>query len=188
MFSNFLRKARNVADDPVLRKWLVRRWTGQASAPPAFTAHRPSYLNGVSTTTPIPIDTTDTFGPLKASTPERAMELPLAGINLKLNPGDDVDVFQRSYEDIETLLALHRFAWLPLSDSSEETRNWVQVLWSAWRKEFGEPDDGWAWHPYTAAERAVNILDLAEAHGLPEPLDDTLAVLARHAEAIFGRL
>ena len=188
MFSNFLRKARQVADDPVLRKWLLRRLTGRAPGPAAFTTHRPPYLDGFSAMTSPPGVTEDDFRPLAGAGPEHAMELLLAGMTVKLNPGDQEAVFLRSYEDIETLLALQRFAWLPLSGNNEETRNWAQALWRVWRKTFGEVDDGWAWHPYTAAERAVNMLDLAETHGLPEPVDDTLDVLARHAEAIFQRL
>jgi hypothetical protein len=187
MFKNLLRKTRQVADDPVLRQWLARRLTGRASGPAAFTAHRPPYLDGSSPTSQAPGITADDFKPLAATPPERAIELPLPGENLKLDPDDKGDVFRRSYEDIETLLALHRFAWLPLC-RAEETKYWAQTLWSVWRKKFGEPDDGWAWHPYTAAERAINILDLAETHGLPEPMDDTLNVLARHAGAIYRRL
>ena len=109
-------------------------------------------------------------------------------MNLTLNPGDGGAAFGRAYDDIETLLAMHRFAWLPLSADGENLRNWTQDLWSAWVKQFGDGDDGWAWHPYTAAERAINILDLADAHGLPEPVDDTKAVLAAHAEKIFHKL
>ena len=188
MINNFFRKARQVADDPVLRQWLVRRLTARACTPAAFIAHRPPYLDGFSASTPTPRVTADGFRPLAVAAPERAIELPLAGINLTIEPGDEHGVFRRNYKDIETLLALHRFAWLPLSANSAETRNWTQVLWSAWRERFGESDNDWAWHPYTAAERAINILDLAETHGLPEPVDDTLGVLARHTETIFQRL
>jgi len=181
MLSNFLRKARRVADDPVLRQWLARRLTGRARAPAAFTAHHPPYLDAL---TPTPGVTPGRFKPLAAAAPEGSIELALSGVILKLNPGDEADVFRRFYDDIETLLALHRFAWLPLS----RTKDGVQALWTAWRRAFGEPDDGWAWHPYTAAERAINILDLAGTHGLPEPVEDTLAVLARHGQAIYRRL
>jgi hypothetical protein len=116
------------------------------------------------------------------------IELPLAGTLLKLNPGDEEGIFGRSFDDIETLLALHRFAWVPLVEGSGVTTSWVQALWDVWRKAFGEPDDGWAWHPYTAAERAINILDLAEAKGLPEPVGETMALLAAHAGVIFKNL
>ena len=188
MFNKFLRKARQVADDPVLRRWLFRRLSGRAHAPPAFRAHRPTYLQAGFTTQQSPGKPADGFKALAAELPKEALELPLPGLTLRLNPGDEHAAFGRTFDDIETLLALHRFAWLPLSADSGETRNWAQALWSVWRERFGESDDGWAWHPYTAAERIINILDLAEAHGLPEPVDDTIAVLARHADAIYRRL
>ncbi len=116
------------------------------------------------------------------------IELPLAGTLLKLNPGDESGIFNRPYDDIETLLALHRFAWVPLVEGSGVTASWVQALWDAWRKTHGVPGKDWAWHPYTATERAVNLLDLAEKKGLPEPLDETAALLALHASVIFERL
>jgi hypothetical protein len=188
MFNKFLRKARQVADDPVLRQWLIRRVTGRTSAPATFTTHCPPYLDGFSALAAPPGVAANDFKPLAAVPPEQAIELPLAGLSLQLDPGDEMGVFHRSYQDIETLLALHRFAWLPLSDGGEASRNWTQALWSVWRKNFGEPDNGWAWHPYTAAERAINILDLAVNHGLPEPVEDTFGILARHTEAIFRRL
>src|SRR5690606_15729932 len=65
---------------------------------------------------------------------------------------------------------------------------WLTLLWQAWAERFGRPDDGWAWHPYSAAERVVNILDFAQRRGLPAPADHTAALLARHAPAIAERL
>ena len=188
MFNDFLRKARQVADDPVLRRWLFRRLSGRTSGPAAFTAHRPPYLQAPATVQQTPGQTADGFKALGAEQPKEALELPLPGLTLSLEPGNESAVFGHAFGDTETLLALHRFAWLPLGADNAETRNWAQALWSVWRQRFGEGDDGWAWHPYTAAERAINILDLAETHGLPEPVDDTIAVLARHADAIYRRL
>ena len=188
MLKNILRKARQVADDPVLRRWLFRRLSGRARSPAAFSAHRPPYLQGISAISQAPGACGTTFRVLAAEPAKDAIELPLPGLTLRLSPGDEGAAFERAFDDIETLLALHRFAWLPLSDDGADTRNWAQVLWSAWRERYGDTDDGWAWHPYTAAERAINILDLAEAYGLPEPVDDTIAVLAGHAEKIFQKL
>jgi len=190
MFNSFLRKARQVADDPVLRKWLFRRLTGRTAGSPVFTAHRPPYLQGVAapsgqTAEPAP---PAAFRPLASPPPVGPIELPLPGLSLRLNPGGEIDVFRRSYDDIETLMALHRFAWLPLVEGSGVTASWVQALWDIWRHDFGEPDKSWAWHPYTAAERAINLLDLAEKKGLPEPVEETVTLLARHAGIIYERL
>ena len=65
---------------------------------------------------------------------------------------------------------------------------WVVLLWRAWRDRYATPDGGVAWHPYTAAERAINLVDFARRSGLPRPGEETLDLLARHAPAIAGRL
>ncbi len=187
MFSNFLRKARQVTADPVLRQWLWRRVAGGVAGPGPFTAHRPPYLEGFGAARTEPADA-GVFHPLAALPPVGPIELPLAGTLLKLNPGDESGVFDRPYKDIETLLALHRFSWVPMVEGSGVTASWVQALWDVWRGGFGVPGKSWAWHPYTAAERAINILDLAETKGLPEPVEETAALLAVHAETIFKNL
>jgi hypothetical protein len=196
MFTSLARKTRQVAADPVLRKWLVRRLTGGAASPSPFAAHRPPYLNGV----PGP-DSQDTqpqappeaFEPLGTKTPAEppveSIELPLPGLTLRLEPGAEKDVFTRSYGDMETLLALHRFAWVPLLETFDaNAAAWTQALWDVWRRSFSRPGKDWAWHPYTAAERAINLLDLARIHGLPGPVDETVSLLADHATEIHRRL
>jgi len=187
MFNSFIRKARQVTADPVLRQWLLGRLTGRVAGPPPFTAHRPPYLEGFGPPSTEPADA-GAFHPLAAPPPVGPIELPLAGTLLKLNPGDEVDIFARPFDGIETLLALHRFAWVPLAKGSGVTASWVQALWNVWRRDFATPSKGWAWHSYTTAERAINILDLAETHGLAEPVGETAALLAVHAEAIFENL
>ena len=39
-----IRKAAHVLDDPILRRWLVRRAVGLEKSPPAFIAGQPPYL------------------------------------------------------------------------------------------------------------------------------------------------
>ena len=164
MFTSLARKTRQVAADPVLRKWLVRRLTGGAASPPRFTVHRPPYLNGLpgpESQGPHPPNPPKAFEPLvvelPVAPPVDSIELPLPGLNLSLEPGSEKDVFTRPYADIETLLALHRFAWVPLLENFDaNAAAWVQALWDAWRGSFSRPGKDWAWHPYTAAERAVN--------------------------------
>ena len=189
MFTSFSRKIRQIAGDPVLRKWLVRRLTGAAASPPTFAVHRPPYLNGLpgpdsqDPSPPVP------FEPLVAEPPVDSIELPLPGLTLSLEPGSEKDVFTRPYADIETLLALHRFAWVPLLENFDaNAAAWVQALWDAWRGSFSRPGKDWAWHPYTTAERAVNLLDLARTRGLPGPVDETVSLLAVHAAEIHRRL
>lgn len=171
----------------MLRKWLGCRLTGRTPGPPRFTAHRPPYLDRASVTDSEDIAPPGSFSPLNAKVPAEPLEIPLPGHRLLLEPGGD-NVFRREYADIETLLALHRFAWVPLADGSETMASWVQVLWDQWRKDFATPGGGWAWHPYTAAERAVNLLDLGLRYGLPDPVDETLKILSVHGEAISDGL
>ena len=178
-----IRKARQVLGDAALRRWLVGRALARNPAPPSFTAHRPPYLDGLLPLAPeAPVAR---FPPLPEAAPRRPIDLILAGETTAA--GDDL--FERDFADIETLLSVHRFAWLPLADANDpDTAAWLTVLWNRWRETFATPDDGWAWHPYTAAERAINLLDFAAKRGLPVPVDETLDLLAAHAPAIAERL
>jgi hypothetical protein len=182
-----IRKARRITGDPVLRRWLVGRVLGRYAGEPAFTPHQPPYLDDQlplgreSPAPPVP------FSALPDEPPERPIEFDLAGTRVTVEPGNEGEVFERHFDDREVELALHRFAWLP-SIGNEIDPAWVQVLWSAWCARFTQPKDGWAWHPYTTAERAANILSFAGSRGLPGPLDDTLALLNEHGLAIAKRL
>ena len=78
---------------------------------------------------------------------------------------------------------------MPLLENFDaNTAAWVQALWDVWRGSFSRPGKDWAWHPYTAAERAINLLDLARTRGLPGPVDETVSLLAVHAAEIHRRL
>ncbi|NQV48826.1 MAG: heparinase II/III-family protein [Rhodospirillaceae bacterium] len=127
------------------------------------------------------------FSGLADTPPTQSIELSFAGETVTLEPGDEAGLFERSFRDVEQTLALHRFAWLPLLGNTHDPA-WVAAIWRAWVKDYASPDDGWAWHPYTAAERAINILVFAQQNGLPGPLNETLCVLAAHGPAIAQRL
>ena len=43
-------------------------------------------------------------------------------------------------EDIETSLAMHRFAWLPLAQT-DVSNEWVSLLWRTWLRRFGRPTE-----------------------------------------------
>lgn len=185
MIGAWLRRARQVAGDPTLRRWLAGRALGHHGGEPVFTAHHPPYLDGLL---PLAAETPHHgFATLAAAAPTASITLPLPGLTVVLAPGEAAALFERAFDDTETLLAIHRFAWLPLLGERADPA-WVAALWQAWRQRFGTPGEGWAWHPYTAAERATNLLDVARRHGLPGPADDTAAVLAAHAPAIADRL
>ena len=183
--NSFSRKFKQFASDPVLRRWLAGRLIGLRPGAPAFQAHNPPYLAGL-----LPLAAehpSASFGECDCTPPGGPIELPLPGYALTLHPGDEQGLFRRQFDDTETLLGLHRFAWLPLIGDKLDAR-WVAALWRAWLKDCATPGDQWSWHPYTTAERLVNILDFASRHGLPGPADETLAALAGHAPAIAKRL
>lgn len=186
MFNALIRKARQLTGDPVLRRWLLSRLLLRTSGPARFTAHRPPSLgagwNGLAAERPSVV-----FPALPEGTPRGHLTVRLPGLTLELEPGGEAALVGRSFDDPETNLGLHRFAWVPLMKPGDDSR-WVAAVWTAWCKRFGTPDSSWAWHPYTAAERAINLLAFADRHGLPGPADDTLAVLAAHGPAIAARL
>jgi len=130
MLRSLVRKARQVAGDPVLRQWLLRCLKGGVSGPPPFAAHRQPYLNGMAAGNAESKDAAGTFRGLAAGPPAEPIELPLAGTNVALAPGDEDGVFKRSFDDVETLLALHRFAWVPLATGDGIAASWAQALWS----------------------------------------------------------
>ena len=157
------------------------RWPGE----PAYRPHRPPYLSKADSLPQKPA--VDGYSELPSASPEHPVTLLLAGRPLSIDPGNEVTLFNRQFDDIEEYLALHRFAWLPLQGEDMEPA-WVGALWKAWQEAHGEYDTGWSWHPYTASERLVNILSHSRRHGLPGPLADTLKVLGRHGQTIFEKL
>ncbi|RAU23607.1 hypothetical protein CU669_00425 [Paramagnetospirillum kuznetsovii] len=186
MSNAITRKLRQLSDDPVLRRWLALRLLRLTPGEPRFTPHLPPSLgpdwNGLDAEIPPVV-----FSALPQGAPKGRLTLRLPGQNVEIEPGGEAAAVARAYDDPETQLGLHRFAWVPLMKSSDDAR-WVGSMWAAWRARFGTPDSSWAWHPYTAAERAINLLAFVNRHGLPGPAEDTLAVLAAHAPAMAARL
>ena len=182
MQSSLIRKIRQLQADPVLRRWLIGRVLGRWPGEPAFTPHRPPYLDGLL---PLNLESpSHNLKKLQHATPVGSLTLELAGETISVNVGDEAALFKRPFNDVETLLSLHRFAWVP----SVTDPAWVEVLWRAWLKGFSEPSGSLAWHPYTAGERAVNILGFARKQGLPGPINESISVLAAHAPVIAARL
>ncbi len=183
MIDVLLRKGRQVLDDPVLRRWLLERFFFRTPGEPDFVAHRPPYLgDGWSGLAP---EEPRAFFPELTAPPLRApVEIPLPGETVRIEPGREAEAFDRPFADTETLLALHRFAWVPLMGDAASPAL-VAALWRAWAERFPVPSADWPWHPYTAAERAVNILSFARRHGLPA---GAARLLAAHGPAIAERL
>lgn len=183
MVNAILRKLRQVAGDPVLRRWLVLRALRLTPGEPGFTPHLPPCLGpdwgGLELEKSAAV-----FSALPEGPPKGRITLRLPGQAVDVEPGGEAEVVARAYADPETQLGLHRFAWVPLMTNGDDPR-WVGVLWNAWMARFGTPDSSWAWHPYTAAERAINLLTFVNRHGLPA---SAIGSLAAHAPVMAARL
>lgn len=178
------RKARQVLGDPVLRRWLLRRIAGLEKSPAGFVAGQPPYLGDESEPQSSAVMG---FSAGSFSAPTENTRISLPGKSVELSPDDPSALFAKTYDDIETLLGAHRFAWVPVAGEDLDP-DWVASLWHCWSDGFGDGDSGWPWHAYTAAERAINIIDFARRFGLPGERDATVALLARHAEIIRSGL
>ncbi len=185
MISQLKRKIGQVISDRVLRKWLIGRMLGRYQAPATFEPHHPLYLHHQL--------------PLSPETPHWQIppkvlsnELPIAQTSIQilsqrlaLDPESPRALFNEPIADIEAELARHRFAWIPLMPEIDAA--WFVALWGVWRDQF-MVSNGWAWHPYTAAERAVNLIDGARRCGAPDTLDVLAQDLAAHAPEIARQL
>lgn len=181
------RKAGHLLEDPVLRRWLVERALGARPRPPTFQPHRPPYLDHLLPLEPEKPDPSLPFTPLKTEPWSGSFILPLPGENVIVDENNPEALFERAFADTERLLAVHRFAWITgRTETIGPTQ--VDLLWRTWCVRHGTPTGGWPWHPYTAAERAINIIRYARRFGLPGDSDETLAILARHAPVIAGAL
>ena len=178
-------KLKQLANDPTLRRWLMARALGKAALPSAYTPHRPPYLgNGPM---PAAVPRAATAAGVQGAAPIHSLNLPLPGETVTVAPSDAAALFARPFADTETLLAVHRFAWVPIMGNAADPA-WVAALWNAWKARFATPDESWAWHPYTAAERAVNLLHFSRRRRFFASAADTRACLAAHAPAIARRL
>lgn len=163
---HYLRKLRHVYNDPVLRQWIIGYLLGRWSTVANQVRSVPPYLENYTAPNDAPAQlAADEFKP---GTSREAIILELPGEKFDMDPGSENDIFCRYFEDTETLLALHRFAWIPaLKNINQEA--WVVALWQAWCRKFSMPDDDWPWHPYTTSERLVNILSFIRCVGLIPP-------------------
>lgn len=183
MLTSFLRKGEQVARDPVLRRWLVGRALGQVGRGADIRRAAPPYLDVGRYAGPR--EPAVEFAPRSPSTPSGSLSLALPGETVSVAAGAEDAAMVHPFADIETELALHRFAWVPLQEPDPA---WVGTMWRAWVRRFGGRRDGWAWHPYTAAERAINILGFAARHGLPGDTPETARLLADHGRHILDNL
>lgn len=184
MKSPVLRKFEQVVRDPVLQRWLFRRVLNrEMTAASSGTDRLPDYLDP-SRILSGQVDRSD-FHSACFQTPTGGCRLHLAGSGLVVQSGELSALFHRSFDDLEDYLALHRFAWLPVCQPSPD---WVAALWQEWVAGFGHDPQGWAWHAYTATERAVNMIDFASRHGAPGDVANFVNILHLHGRAISDGL
>lgn len=179
------RKFRQLAADPVLRSWLLRRAINLQSPPVPFAPHMPPYAWAR-----LPLKrTTSTWPDGPAVITEIIKTDPLivslAGADISFDPAKPDAFYDVPVDDIEVDLARHRFAWLPLQPKTGPAV--FRTLWQAWRDRYFETD-GMHWHPYTAAERAINVIDTSMRIGSPAAPDALAEDFGKHAEVISQRL
>mgnify|MGYP001160016506 CR=1 FL=1 len=189
MINDIFRKSRQVVSDPVLRRWIIARLTGREKKPAHFTPGQPPYLNPATPDENIQQieDVAIRFPRAEFDAPRLPLTIALPGEAVDVAPDRPFNLFTRKFSDLETELAVHRFAWVPVAAGNVDT-NWVATLWACWTDLFGDQRTGWAWHAYTAAERAINIIDFSQNHGAPSEPYAFCAMLARHAEIIIAGL
>jgi len=186
MISALGRKVQNLRRDATLRRWVIARLTGRVKAPAPFTPHVPPYLTDL-----LPLHaeapTSSITDTMDDAAPTGRIRLALAGKDVDVEATDIAAFFKTHHDDLETQLSIDRFAWLPVASESVSPA-WINALWQAWCRRNPLPDDGWAWHPYTAAERAINILDAAAKFGWSGNVAETQRQLAAHAPIIAAKL
>ena len=183
-WENFLRKAGKVLGDPVLRRWAIEYLTNGTQTQ-LFTAHFPLYLKKF-----LPLFEEKPDCQFPAFSMEQSNDtclLPLAGQRVEVTSDTINHLFEYSFKDPETFLSLHRFAWV--SELGKDIDPfWVNRIWIAWQEHYGCAKDNLVWHPYTVAERAINILNFSQRYGLPGEREKSLATLVAHALAISNKL
>lgn len=179
------RKFYQLAADPVLRSWLLRRAVNVQSPPAPFAPHMPVYAwerLPLKVDAPAWADPPDKISRTVAAQP---LMISLAGADMPFDPAQPDGFFTTPASDIEVDLARHRFAWLPLQPGAGPGT--FRTLWQTWRDRYFSTD-GMHWHPYTAAERAINVIDASMRLGAPTAADTLAADFAKHAEIIAERL
>jgi hypothetical protein len=186
--STLFRKISLLFEDAVLRQFVMGLFVRKWSAHSIRRQQLPPYLSNVFFQTKEPtIDQFKEFQRTQNLQSLQPLKLVLPGETIELNLNNIDDLLVRPFEDLETTLALHRFSWITaLTDAKSAA--WVNLIWRKWCEKFGNIDDQWAWHPYTTAERSINIINFSKRFGLPGEKDKTQAVLKKSGDEIFHRL
>ncbi len=171
MLQSLVRRAAALLSDDTLRRWAFARLTGTLPPAAAWQWQPPPYLPVPLPVAPAPAALrSDLFSAARRNAlSARARAAGSSGFH-----GVDLSAFIREPSseifklgnDLEFTLAIHRFAWLP-ANRGRVADDDVQRVWDWWQTTFGASAEGWAWHPYTAAERCLNLLDFLEGSASP---------------------
>jgi hypothetical protein len=178
-------RLRQLVHDPVLRRWLLARLFRRVEAGETGLNHRrPDWLAGIE-----PVESSAGTGAawqeIAGGVPGTPLTLDVLAMRTMVPPDDAGALFRLDDGDLETRLYLHRFAWVDQLGDADAV--WFRVLWEAWKADWLDSDDSWVWHPYTAAERAINLMRAATRFGAPEAAAAFADCLAAHAPRIAAR-
>ena len=187
MGKNLSRKLIQIKRDPILRRWIYGRLIGRYPGEPVYKRHVPPYLEDLLSNSESHFSGAYNFPIIDSTGVFESVVVPLAGQTFVLSPDEPEAVFLTQFEDLETYLSAQRFAWLPLVPEAVNGA-WVQKLWAIWSDQNTQPDTSWNWHPYTVAERAINILFWSCRYGLPEPRQKTFELIEIHGHHILENL
>jgi len=140
-----------------------------------------------STESPKTFPEIETLPRIAGEEPKGQVTLVLAGHEYHVSAATLPDFLSDASFDTESWLAFHRFSWI--SQLPEDLRStWFCYLWRRWVEEFGIVATGWAWHPYTVAERLINVSRYFRLAGLPDDHQSIVDQLHQHKNSIVENL
>lgn len=186
MYARLISRLHQLCNDPVLRRWLLLRLFRQVTPGDTGLHHRrPGWLGDIGMPE-AQAGTGAAWQEIAGGTPAAQLSLDLLAMRANVQPGSPATLFGLDDGDLETRLYLHRFAWVDQLGDSDAV--WFRALWDAWKSAWFDSSDAWVWHPYTAAERAINLIRAARRFGAPESAATFADCLAAHAPKIAERL
>jgi len=182
---SLIRKFSRLYEDPVLRLWfygwLLRKWKTTQ-----IYKLSPDYLVDTDLYEDLPVNV-NSFQERCYQKPIMAGNYEFAGEFHKLDPDLYKQIDESCFVDIESKLSFHRFSWVTQAGKNLDP-DWVVALWVLWVKKYSKAFSNLAWHPYTASERLINILQFSSRFGIPDPKDQTINLLLQHGQKIYQNL
>ncbi len=121
------------------------------------------------------------------SIPDSSAYLILVSSRILIESNNAITLFSKNFHDIEMNLSAHRFSWLQKLETNQP-EIWASYMWKVWHENFFNNPIGWHWHPYTASERAINILDFERKYSNFNIFSNLNESLRQHASVILKGL